>query len=58
MQSVVNAAEKAKDHGIDLAKLPQNVNMTAGTITQNVLAMNANCGSYKWLNYDLFKFSC
>ncbi|KAF8908556.1 Intradiol ring-cleavage dioxygenase [Gymnopilus junonius] len=43
MESIVNAAEKAKDHGIDLAQLPQNMNMTAGSITQNVLAMNANC---------------
>jgi len=43
MDSIVNAAEKAMDHGINLAKLPQNMNMTAGSITQNVLAMNANC---------------
>ncbi|CAA7268866.1 unnamed protein product [Cyclocybe aegerita] len=43
MESIVQAAEKAKEHGIDLSKLPQNMNMTAESITENVLAMNANC---------------
>jgi len=43
MDSLVNAAEKAKGHGVDLSKLPKNMNMTAGSITANVHAMNANC---------------
>jgi len=43
MDSLVNAAEKAKQHGIDLSKLPQNMNMTPSSITENVHAMNANC---------------
>jgi protocatechuate 3,4-dioxygenase beta subunit len=42
MDSIVNAAEKAKAHGVDLSKLPQNMNMTATSITENVHAMNAN----------------
>uniref|UniRef100_A0A8H7XPZ6 Intradiol ring-cleavage dioxygenase n=1 Tax=Psilocybe cubensis TaxID=181762 RepID=A0A8H7XPZ6_PSICU len=43
MESIINAAEKAKEHGIDISKLPKNLNMTHDTITQNVKAMNANC---------------
>ncbi|KAJ3512410.1 hypothetical protein NLJ89_g3540 [Agrocybe chaxingu] len=43
MESIVKAAEKAQEHGIDLSKLPQNMNMTTESITANVLAMNANC---------------
>jgi protocatechuate 3,4-dioxygenase beta subunit len=42
MDSIVNAAEKAKAHGVDLSKLPQNMDMTASSITENVHAMNAN----------------
>ncbi|KAF5324248.1 hypothetical protein D9619_011402 [Psilocybe cf. subviscida] len=41
--SIKAAAEKAKHHGIDLSKLPQNLNMNADSITANVHAMNANC---------------
>jgi len=43
MESIINASEKAKQHGIDLSKLPQNMNMTPESITTNVHAMNANC---------------
>ena len=41
--SIKAAAEKAKNHGIDLSKLPQNLNMNADSITANVHAMNASC---------------
>jgi hypothetical protein len=41
--SIKAAAEKAKSHGIDLSKLPQNLNMNADSITANVHAMNASC---------------
>jgi len=34
---------KANEHDIDLSKLPQNMDMTAESITDNVHAINANC---------------
>ena len=43
MQALLNNNEQAKNHGIDLSKLPQNMNMTAESITPNVHAINANC---------------
>jgi len=43
MQALLNKNEQAKNHGIDLSKLPQNMNMTAESITPNVHAINANC---------------
>ncbi|KDR72706.1 hypothetical protein GALMADRAFT_761838 [Galerina marginata CBS 339.88] len=45
MDSLVNAAERAKEHGVDLSKLPKNINMTTDSITPNVHAMNANCSN-------------
>ncbi|KAF9558566.1 intradiol ring-cleavage dioxygenase [Agrocybe pediades] len=42
-KSVIEAAEKAKEHGIDLSKLPRNMDMDASTITDHVHAMNSNC---------------
>ena len=35
--------EQAKNHDIDLSKLPQNMDMTAESITANVHTVNANC---------------
>ncbi|KAF8799572.1 intradiol ring-cleavage dioxygenase [Phlegmacium glaucopus] len=43
MESILKANEQAKNHGIDLSKLPQNLDMTAESITANVHAINANC---------------
>ncbi|KAF8957385.1 intradiol ring-cleavage dioxygenase [Flammula alnicola] len=43
MESLRAANEKAKYHGIDLSKLPQNMNMTSESITANVHAMNETC---------------
>jgi hypothetical protein len=39
----LQANEQAENHGIDLSKLPQNMDMTAESITANVHAINANC---------------
>lgn len=44
--------EHAKNHGIDLSKLPQNVDMNAETITANVHAINANCQFPRSLSRD------
>ncbi|KAK7031702.1 Intradiol ring-cleavage dioxygenase [Favolaschia claudopus] len=41
--SIRKANEQAHQHGIDLSNVPQNLDMTAGNITQNVHAVNANC---------------
>ena len=49
MESILKASEKAKEHGIDLSKLPQNLDMDVDSITQKVHAMNANC---EFLPYD------
>ncbi|CAK5273520.1 unnamed protein product [Mycena citricolor] len=38
----VLAARRAHEHTIDLSKLPKNLDMSAGNITQNVLAVNNN----------------
>jgi len=43
METLLKANEQAKNHGIDLSKLPQNMDMTAESITANVHAINANC---------------
>ncbi|KAF9045563.1 intradiol ring-cleavage dioxygenase [Panaeolus papilionaceus] len=43
MQSILNAANAARKHGIDLSTLPVNQNMTSESITEDVIAMNANC---------------
>ena len=43
MQSAQAAREKAKHDGVDLSKIPKNIDMTADSITENVHAMNANC---------------
>jgi hypothetical protein len=43
MATLLKANEQAKNHVIDFSKLPQNVNMTAESITANVHAINANC---------------
>jgi hypothetical protein len=43
METLHKANEQAKNHGIDLSKLPQNMDMTAESITANVHAINANC---------------
>ena len=43
MQSAQAAREKAKHDGVDLSKVPKNMDMTADSITDNVHAMNANC---------------
>jgi len=43
MESTLKANEQAKNHGIDLSKLPQNLDMNAESITANVHALNANC---------------
>jgi len=43
MQSAQAAREKAKHDGVDLSKLPKNMDMTADSITDNVHAMNSNC---------------
>jgi len=43
MESTLKANEQAKNHGIDLSKLPQNLDMNAESITANVHAINANC---------------
>ncbi|KAF9071669.1 intradiol ring-cleavage dioxygenase [Rhodocollybia butyracea] len=37
------ANERAREHGIDLSKLPKLLDMTTDTITENVHAINANC---------------
>ncbi|KAF7317643.1 Intradiol ring-cleavage dioxygenase [Mycena kentingensis (nom. inval.)] len=41
--NAIRAAKAAHEHGIDLSKLPRNLDMTAETITENVHTMNANC---------------
>ncbi|KAJ7065439.1 intradiol ring-cleavage dioxygenase [Mycena amicta] len=38
-----HAAKLAHEHGLDLSKLPKNLDMTAETITANVHIMNENC---------------
>ena len=50
MQSSETATEKAKQHGIDLSKLPRNINMTPDSITAYVHEMNANCLCYSSLD--------
>ncbi|KAJ7498093.1 intradiol ring-cleavage dioxygenase [Mycena galericulata] len=42
-QAALLANELASQHGIDLSKLPENLDMSAESITENVHAMNANC---------------
>lgn len=41
METLLKANEQAKN--IDFSKLPQNVDMTAESITANVHEINANC---------------
>ena len=43
-----NEQAKNNDH-IDLSKLPQNMDMTAESITANVHAINANCQPSSYL---------
>jgi hypothetical protein len=43
MSTLLKANEQAKNHDIDFSKLPQNVDVTAESITANVHAINANC---------------
>lgn len=43
MQSAQAAREKAKHDGVDLSKVPKNMDMTADSITKNVHDMNADC---------------
>ena len=43
MATLLKANEQTKNHDIDLSKLPQNLDMTAESITANVHAINANC---------------
>lgn len=43
MESFLKAHEHAKNHGIDVSKLPQNIDITAESITANVHAVNVNC---------------
>ena len=52
MESTLKANEQAKNHGIDLSKLPQNLDMNAESITANVHAINANC---QFTNLHCFK---
>ncbi|KAJ4483472.1 intradiol ring-cleavage dioxygenase [Lentinula aciculospora] len=40
---MLEANRRAHEHGIDLSKLPQLLDMNAHTITDNVHAINANC---------------
>ncbi|KAJ7709024.1 intradiol ring-cleavage dioxygenase [Mycena rosella] len=42
-QSIRNANKLAAEHGIDLSKLPQVLDMSADSITENVHAINSNC---------------
>ncbi|KAE9411569.1 intradiol ring-cleavage dioxygenase [Gymnopus androsaceus JB14] len=42
-ESILLANQRAAEHGIDLSKLPQLMDMNADTITDNVHAINANC---------------
>jgi len=43
METLLKANEQAKNHDVDLSKLPQNLDMTAESITANVHEINANC---------------
>ena len=43
METLLKANEQAKNHDIDISKLPQNVDVTAESITANVHAINENC---------------
>lgn len=44
METLLKPNEQAKNHDIvDLSKLPQNLDVTADSITDNVHAINANC---------------
>jgi len=43
METLLKTREQAKEHGIDLSKLPQNLDINAESITANVHAINANC---------------
>jgi hypothetical protein len=42
-EAMLKANRLAAEHGIDLSKLPQTLDMSAENITENVHAMNANC---------------
>ncbi|KAJ6487652.1 intradiol ring-cleavage dioxygenase [Mycena sanguinolenta] len=42
-QSHLHAKKLAAEHGIDLSKLPQFLDMSAENITENVHAINSNC---------------
>lgn len=42
-EMMLEANRRAHEHGIDLSKLPQLLDMNADTITDNVHSINANC---------------
>ncbi|KAF7345468.1 Intradiol ring-cleavage dioxygenase [Mycena venus] len=42
-ESIRKANKLAAEHGIDLSKLPKNLDMSPENITENVHAMNSNC---------------
>ncbi|KAJ6621463.1 intradiol ring-cleavage dioxygenase [Mycena sp. CBHHK59/15] len=42
-EAALNARKLAIQHGIDLSKLPKIIDMSADSITENVIAMNSNC---------------
>jgi hypothetical protein len=41
--AALRANQLAAEHGIDLSKLPQILDMSADSITDNVHAINSNC---------------